>query len=139
MTGSRVLGTVAGVVLVLLGVAGFLATGFEGWVEPHRDAAVLGVSLNPTQNLVHLALGAALLVAATARDAACRVVSAALGVLLLVVAAAGVWATDRPDVNLLGVDAGANLLHGVVGGLVLLVALDAWRRTRPAAGHARRR
>jgi uncharacterized membrane protein YuzA (DUF378 family) len=45
-----------GVVYTLVGLAGFLVTGFDGFAEPTHDS-LLGFHVNPLHNIVHLLIG----------------------------------------------------------------------------------
>ncbi len=49
-----------GAVYVVVGIAGFVATGFVGFVTNTSDT-LLGFDINPMHNLVHLGIGAYLL------------------------------------------------------------------------------
>jgi hypothetical protein len=122
MSAARLYAWVTGLLLVVAGVAGFLWTEFSGWAAASTDAVVLGVQLNPSQNLVHTALGTLLLLAATAAPpTGPRLVAVSL-LLLLLLGIAGFLVVDRPDVNVLALNDGANALHLALGllGAVLL-------------------
>ena len=47
-----------GIVYLLVGLAGFAVTGFDGFAEPEGDL-LLGFEVNPLHNIVHLIIGAA--------------------------------------------------------------------------------
>jgi hypothetical protein len=55
---SQWLALLVGAFYTILGAGGFFVTGFSGFAAPQGDL-LLGLELNPLQNLVHLALGAA--------------------------------------------------------------------------------
>jgi membrane-bound ClpP family serine protease len=128
---GRLYGYVAGTGLVLIGVFGFLWTGFSGWFDHTTDAVVLGVQLNPTQNLVHLALGVLLLLAATAMPGMSRAGITGTALLLLALAVGGGVVLDAPEWNILALNAGATTLHAVVGATGLLASAAALARPRP--------
>jgi hypothetical protein len=46
-----------GAVYVLVGLLGFLVTGFSGFFEPNTDQHLLGFELNPFHNVGHLLTG----------------------------------------------------------------------------------
>jgi hypothetical protein len=54
---------VLGVVLVTLGLLGFVASGFTPLLDPHGSPLLI-LRVDPLQNLLHLVVGAALLGAA---------------------------------------------------------------------------
>ena len=53
---------VVGVVYVLVGLVGFAITGFGGFVTDTNDT-LIGFDINPFHNVVHLVIGAYLLIA----------------------------------------------------------------------------
>lgn len=119
---ARVVAVGLGVLYLALGTFGFLWTGFEAWVEPDTDAFVLVFRLNPSHNLVHLAIGAALVVAGAGRAGTARSVVALVGAAYLAVGVAGFWVTGAPDWNVLALNTADNLLHVATGVVALLAA-----------------
>src|SRR4051794_31427026 len=69
---------------VLIGVVGFFVTGFSNFVQ-NTDDALLGFALNPFHNLVHLAIGAFLII--MSRQSTATAEGACLGVGLFYVTA----------------------------------------------------
>ncbi len=65
---ARPVALVLGVAYLAGGVLGFAATGFHGFVTPH-GATFLGLPLNIFHNIVHIGIGAILIVAALLPDA----------------------------------------------------------------------
>ena len=59
---SQLLALAIGVVYTLIGILGFLVTGFENFAS-ETDKTLLGFEINPLHNLVHLAIGLAGLIA----------------------------------------------------------------------------
>ena len=57
-TAGQHLSLVAGVLLLVLGVAGFVVSGFSDFTGGTHEQQVLGLSTNPLLNVVHLVLGA---------------------------------------------------------------------------------
>ncbi|WP_199444263.1 DUF4383 domain-containing protein [Umezawaea beigongshangensis] len=53
---AQVLAGLAGIAFVVIGVAGFVRTGFGEFTGEHH-ATLLGFAINPLHNVVHLALG----------------------------------------------------------------------------------
>jgi hypothetical protein len=55
---SQLLALAIGAVYTLIGILGFLVTGFENFAA-ETDKTLLGFEINPLHNLVHLAIGLA--------------------------------------------------------------------------------
>lgn len=119
---ARTYGYVTGALLLLLGIGGFLATGFERWLAADTDAYVLWFQLNPLHNGVHFLVGAALLWAAAERATVCRTIVALVGMAYVALGAAGFWLVVTPDANVLALNAADNVLHLAVGAGGLLAA-----------------
>lgn len=121
---ARVYAYVAGALLLLLGTLGFLTTGFSGFVEADSGDVLLGLRLNPTLNLVHLALGAAWLWAGASEEPLAGAATGLVGAVLVALGVGGLWLTGRPDLNVLAVNRLDNLVHVLVGGLGVLAVLS---------------
>jgi len=78
-----------GAVYVLVGLAGFLVTGFHDFTGMHHDTLLI-FSVNPAHNVIHLALGLAWLAAAPHHRAA-KSVNLAVGVVLGLVTVLGIF------------------------------------------------
>lgn len=92
---AQILGPVLGLVYALVGVAGFFVTGFDNFVQDTNDS-LLGFSLNPFHNVVHLGAGLFLIIMCTAFSAA--VAEGAVmgsGLFLIVAFVIGVTAPDN--------------------------------------------
>lgn len=75
---------VFGVVYLLVGIVGFFVTGFDDFAGETFDDELIIFAVNPLHNLVHIALGAAWLWAAS-KPGTAKGVNMLLGVVLLVV------------------------------------------------------
>ncbi len=64
---ARTFALVLGIGYVVAGVAGFAVTGFTGFVEDTNET-LLGFDLNIFHNIVHLAIGAGLIIASRMKD-----------------------------------------------------------------------
>ncbi len=64
---ARLFALVLGLGYLAVGVIGFAVTGFTGFVEDTNEA-LLGFELNIFHNIVHLAIGAGLIIASRMRD-----------------------------------------------------------------------
>ena len=54
---SQLLALAIGAIYTLVGILGFLVTGFENFAS-ETDKTLLGFEINPLHNIVHLAIGA---------------------------------------------------------------------------------
>lgn len=108
---NRIVGLVIGAIYVVVGALGFVMDPVLGLVT----TSLLG-------NLLHLAIGAALV--ATALLGWSKLANSIVGTLLLVVGLTGLF-TISTDANPLGVNGAANLLHFASSAALLLVGLGA--------------
>lgn len=116
-----------GALLVLWGVAGFFVTGFAGFAA-ESETWVLGLRVNPLQNVIHLVFGAALL-ASVPRLKALSGTGLLVAVLFLVLFGLGLARYDGEVVNFLNVNPGSNALHLFAGFASLAAAQGAaWCR-----------
>ena len=117
-TVPQLLALAVGAAFTLTGLAGFLVTGFDGWIAYQPDQTLLGFGVNPSHNVVHLLLGVAGLLLARS-DSSAR----GYGWLLVVGYGAalvyGLVVAGQEAGNLLNVNVADNLLHAVAvaGGL----------------------
>lgn len=65
---ARPIALVLGVVYLAAGVIGFAATGFHGFVTPH-GSTFIGFPVNIFHNIVHIGIGAILIIASRLPDA----------------------------------------------------------------------
>ena len=134
---NRLLGAVFGVVYLLVGAAGFAVTGGVGLAATEGNPLII-FEVNPLHNVVHLAIGAALLLAARSSVKAARGANLAVGAVYLLVGALGLVIIGSPA-NLLALNGADNVLHLASALLLLGVGLAADRsavgtsRTRVAA------
>lgn len=61
------IGPLFGALYVGIGIVGFFVTGFDNFVQ-NTDEALFGFAINPMHNLVHLAIGAFLIIMSTRRS-----------------------------------------------------------------------
>jgi hypothetical protein len=113
-----------GAFYVAIGVIGFFVTGFDNWVQNTSDELV-GFSINPFHNLVHLAIGAFLIIMCT-RGSAAVAEGAVMGVGLFYIVAfvIGVSAPDNLTIiSMQGAGDLENYNHLVNGVLLLTIGL----------------
>ena len=135
-TVPQLLALVIGVVFLLVGVAGFFVTGFEGWTEHDHDQTVLGFAVNPLHNVVHIVIGAlGIALARTASGA--RTYGWLLFVVYTLTFIYGLVVLGNPEANILNINGADNGLHIVSALAGLVVAL--WPRHRDGARTTRTR
>ena len=127
---NRLLATVFGTVYLLFGLLGFAYTGGFSFFST-KGGLLLGLlEVNIFHNVVHLLIGAALLIAGLATIPAARVVNLSVGVLFFVLGVAGLFLTNAPA-NVLAINGADNVLHFATAVVLLAVALGAEKRVAP--------
>jgi len=117
---SRSLALLVGIVFLLVGIAGFLVTGFDNFAE-HTDETLLGFEINPLHNVVHVVIGiAGLLLARTLAGA--RTYGWLLAVGYGVAFVYGLLAVGE-DWDILNINAADNVLHAATALVGLVIAL----------------
>jgi hypothetical protein len=133
---SQLLALAIGAVYTLVGILGFLVTGFENFAA-ETDKTLLGFEINPLHNLVHLAIGLAGLALWRRLDTARTygwLLAAGYGLAFIY----GLFAAGNSDINFLslnGADNGLHLVSAVAGLAIALLPAD---RTVPPTGWGRR-
>lgn len=126
-TPARTFALVFGAVYLLVGLAGFAVTGFDDWLATDTGELLLWFELNPLHNVVHLAIGLALLGGA-ARPASARDIAALVGVTYAIVGVLGFFAVGE-EWNILSLNQADNWLHIATAVLALLaVSVEKQRR-----------
>lgn len=119
------LALVIGIVYLLVGLAGFLVTGFDGFTEHDHSQTLLGFAINPLHNIVHIVIGLAGIALWSSASRA-----RTYGWLLFVGYGAtfvyGLVVADNPDANILNINGADNGLHLVSALAGLAIAL--WPR-----------
>jgi uncharacterized protein DUF4383 len=119
-------GYVLGAVYLLVGLLGFAVTSGVGFAAT-EGGSLLGFEVNPLHNVVHLAVGAALVLAARQGPAASRAVNTAVGGVYLLVGVLGLFILGS-SANILALNGADNVLHVVSAAVLLGVGLGADRR-----------
>jgi hypothetical protein len=116
-----------GAVYLLVGAAGFIVTGFDGFAEHDHDQTLFGFAVNPLHNIVHLLIGLLGLALWSAPGRA-----RTFGWLLVAGYGAtfvyGLIAVNNPDINILNINAADNGLHALSVAAGLAIAL--WPRVK---------
>ena len=150
---AQLLALAIGVVYTLVGLAGFLVTGFENFAA-ETDKTLVGFEINPLHNLVHLAIGLAGLTLWRRLDTAKTygwLLAAGYGLALWrrldtartygwLLAAGyglafiyGLFAAGNSDINFLSINGPDNGLHLVSAAAGLAIALWPAHRTARAS------
>jgi hypothetical protein len=128
---NRIVATVFGAVYVLVGLLGFAVTGGVAFIAT-EGGLLLGVfQVNPLHNVAHLAIGAALLVAAFANLAAAKTVNTIVGGAYLLLGIVGFFLAGTAA-NILALNTADHFLHLASAIVLLGVGLGAERSVRVA-------
>ncbi len=120
---NRLVAYVLGAVFLLIGVLGFTVTSGVGFASREGNT-LLGFEVNPLHNIVHLLVGAVLLLGATRGVAAARSANIAIGGTYLVVGLIGLFILDS-SANILALNSADNVLHLVSAAVLLGAGLAA--------------
>ena len=135
MSTNRLVGAVFGIVYLLVGLAGFFVTTDVAFAATEGRALVV-FDVNPLHNIVHLLVGAALLVGArTVRSA--KAVNSTVGGVYLLVGIVGLFLIGS-SANILALNGADNVHHFASAILLLGVGLSADRSPSSARTTASR-
>ncbi|MGI9097819.1 MAG: DUF4383 domain-containing protein [Solirubrobacteraceae bacterium] len=114
------LGPLFGAFYITIGIIGFFVTGFTDWTQQTPDK-LLGFAINPFHNLVHLAIGAFLLVMST-RNSAATAEGALMGVGLFYIVAFVIGVTAPDNLTILSMSGEGDLenFNHIANGVALL-------------------
>jgi hypothetical protein len=132
---NRLVGTVFGIVYLLVGLAGFVVTGGVSFAATEGEPLIV-FDVNPLHNIVHLLIGAALLVAARTSVRAAKGTNTTIGAVYLRVGILGLFLVGS-SANILALNGADNVLHFASAILLLGVGLAADKSGQPAATGAR--
>ena len=114
---NKLLATVFGAVYLLVGVLGFFVTSGIGFFATEgRNLIVFEV--NPLHNVIHLAIGAALLVSGLTNVTAAKTTNSSVGAVYLLVGIVGLFLPGSA-LNIIALNGADNVLH-LASALVLL-------------------
>jgi fumarate reductase subunit D len=123
------LALVIGVVYLLVGLAGFLVTGFDGFTEHDHSQNLLGFAVNPLHNIVHILIGV-LGIAMWKRSDSARTFGWILFVVYGLTFVYGLIVANNEDLNFLNINGADNVLHILSALAGLAIAL--WPRDKDA-------
>jgi hypothetical protein len=132
-TGRRINSIVAGAfgaVFVVVGLLGFTVSSGHS-AAGHTGGQLLGVfQVNVLHNLVHLAVGAAMIAAAIAGVRAAKLANTLIGAVYLVLGVLGMAITGDNPLNIIALNGADNGLHLVLGVALLGAGIGADRSAR---------
>lgn len=99
-----------GVVYLLVGLAGFAVTGFDGFAEYDPEKSLLGFQVNPLHNIVHILIGV-LGVTMWKRRSSARTYGWLLAIGYGLTSIYGLIAVNNSDINFLNINGADNVLH----------------------------
>ena len=116
----RTVALVVGVLFTMLGIAGFLVTGFEGFAAD-TGKTILGFEVNPLHNLLHLVLGVAGILLSRSMGGT-RAYGWVLAIGYGAAFAFGLLSMNQPSISILSINGPDNWLHlaAVLVGLFLV-------------------
>jgi len=120
---NRLVGTIFGVVYLLVGLAGFVVTGGVSFAATEGEPLIV-FDVNPLHNIVHLLIGAALLIAARSSVRAAKGMNTTIGAVYLLVGILGLFLVGS-SANILALNGADNVLHFASAILLLGVGLAA--------------
>jgi hypothetical protein len=129
---NRLIATVFGAVYLLVGLLGFAVTSGIGFFATEGNNLII-FEVNPLHNVIHLAIGAALLYAGLKNTATARAVNAGVGAVYLLVGVVGLFLLSSP-LNIIALNGADNVLH--LASAVLLLGVGLSLDKSPAAARA---
>lgn len=124
---NKLLATVFGAVYLLVGLAGFTVTSGVGFFAT-EGADLIIFAVNPLHNIIHLAIGAALLLAGLKSVPAARSVNTTVGAVYLLVGIVGLFLLNSAA-NIIALNGADNVLHLASAVLLLGVGLSQDKKT----------
>lgn len=119
---NRLIATVFGAVYLLVGLLGFVVTSGIGFFST-EGADLIIFEVNPLHNVIHLAIGAALLSAGLKNVQLAKSVNTTVGAVYLLVGIVGLFLLSSP-LNIIALNGPDNVLHLASAVLLLGVGLS---------------
>ncbi|MBW4096406.1 MAG: DUF4383 domain-containing protein [Acidobacteria bacterium] len=124
---NRLLATIFGAVYLLVGLVGFLVTSGVGFFATEGRNLII-FEVNPLHNIIHLAIGAALLIAGLSSVTAAKTANSTVGAVYLLVGIVGLFLTTSA-LNIIALNGADNVLHLASALVLLTVGLSQDRTT----------
>jgi hypothetical protein len=122
---NRLVAAVFGGVYLLVGLLGFVVTGFSNFAGTKGDTLIV-FDVNPLHNIVHLAIGA-LLLASSRSVTAAKGANTTVGAVYLLVGILGLFLVGS-EANILALNSADNVLHFASAVVLLGIGLSADKR-----------
>jgi hypothetical protein len=119
---NRLIATVFGAVYLLVGLVGFAVTSGVGFFSTEGSNLII-FEVNPLHNVIHLAIGTALLYSGVKDVQLARTVNTAVGAVYLLVGILGLFLLSSP-LNIIALNGADNVLHLASAVLLLGVGLS---------------
>jgi hypothetical protein len=136
---GRTLALVIGAAYTLVGIVGFLVTGFDKFAEPTNERLLGIFEINPLHNVVHLLIGLAGLALWKRRDSA-RAYGMALAVGYGLTFLYGLFVAGKDtSANFLSINGADNALHlfSALAGVAIVMLLSRTTTTMPSSDRSR--
>jgi hypothetical protein len=117
---NLLLGYALGGIYLLVGLVGFAITSGVGFMDTAGKDLIF-FELNPLHNIVHLLVGALLVLGATRGAASAKAVNTLVGGVYLLVGVLGLFISGNADLDILALNHPDNLLH--LGSALALLAV----------------
>lgn len=127
---NRLLATIFGAVYLLVGILGFFVTSGIGFAGTEGNNLII-FAVNPLHNVIHLAIGAALLLAGLSSTTAAKGVNVAVGAVYLLVGIVGLFILTS-SLNIIALNGADNVLHLASAVILLGVGLSQDKNVRVA-------
>lgn len=129
---NRMLGVMFGAGFVVFGILGCTVTSGRGFFATRGDLMLGIFGVNTFHNVLHIIIGAALLLVGLSAAPAARTVNCLVGAAYLLLSLAGLLLIGSA-LNILALNAADNVLHCASAVILLAVSLSADKRVRAGA------
>ncbi len=119
---NRLIATIFGAVYLLVGILGFFVTAGVGFFATEGQNLII-FAVNPLHNIIHLAIGAALLIAGLTSIPSAKGVNTTVGAVYLLVGIVGLFLLGS-SLNIIALNGADNVLHLASAVLLLGVGLS---------------
>ncbi len=126
---NRLVAVIFGAVYLLVGALGFAVTAGVEFLATEGELLLGIFEVNPFHNVVHLLIGAALLIAGLSNARAAKAVNITVGAVYLLLGVVGFFLVDT-ELNILALNTADHFLHLATALVLLGVGLGAERGVR---------